>query len=380
MARKPYNFRKYDYSINKSTVLFPGLWQGAGTTMYRQTSRHTTSSTRSNFNPLTGSLDLKQNQINRTWQVRTGAPGVAYRPGANAYSMGYEDTPVNNPNPSRDRLLATAKAEKRFDAACRDRVLSLNEYFVERRSLADTLQNIVNFVKDAIIALKQRKFKTFWVKYRNSFGKWVKSPRRVELTFQEKWLQYNFALKPMMEDFKKQILLMTDIPLGVVRKSAAVVYTNFVSGRNAFNNWQVQVTESSKITFTGYISVRDPLKAIQGKIGADPLGLYEIMPLSFVIEWFFNMAQLLRQLCRPDWVLTESSVTERFRKDILRDAQARPPYSTFGGSYAEKYINYSRQPGSLPPIPMIWAGGIDSIWRLITSIALLSTLLSRKGI
>ena len=51
-------------------------------------------------------------------------------------------------------------------------------------------------------------------------------------------------------------------------------------------------------------------------------------------------------------------------------------YSQIGGSFYGSRASYSREAGPLPDIPLVWSGGVDSLWRVITAIALARSIFS----
>lgn len=328
---------------------------------------------------LNGKLKLQENSIFRHFVNRKGIPGRTVITGPDGSALGYSfgyGSPLIDGQHYKEQVLAVALA--RFKKQAQAKAILALEYLAERKTLADGLLSIVKKLIEFIRLAKNRQFKTIWV-YAKRAGR--KVAKRKELTFHEKWLQFHFAVKPMVDDIVKNIEGLQELHAAKLRKRG--YYTTMVrdSGQNYINKYESILYYTYRVTITGEVVVEDPLAATQSLIGLNPGDLYDVIPFSFLLDWCFNIGQLIKGLTIPgiSYVNTAVTVLEKSHTEhwgeVLPSPTPPTTYSQIGGSYHESRVDYSRVAGPLPTIPLVWAGGIDSIWRVITSIALARSLL-----
>ena len=321
-----------------------------------------------------GKLKLRENNINRVFSNQSGIPGVTVVSQFGNVSLGYTfgyGSPLIVGQHFKEQALAAALA--RFKKQAQEKAILAMEYLAERKTLADSLLRLVKRLLEFVKLAKQRQFKTIWA-YSKRAGK--KVAKRKEMTFHEKWLEVHFAIMPMADDIVKNIYGLKELHRAKLRKRA--FYSELVrdSGRNYVNRYESTLLYNYRVTVTGEVVVNDPLAATRSLVGLNPSDLYDVVPFSFLLDWCFNIGQIIKGLMIPGIAYVNTAITTLEKSHTEHWGQVNPSsnptagYSQIGGSYHESAARYSRVVGPLPDIPLVWAGGIDSMWRVITTIAL----------
>ena len=292
------------------------------------------------------------------------------------YTFGY-GTPVVDGGHYKDQALAQALG--RFKKQAQDKAILALEYLSERRTLADQLSSITKKMVEIARLIKERKFKTIYYRAKRT-GKRVAS--RKEMTVHEKWLAYSFTVQPMIDDLVKNIAGLKELHASKLRKRGYYQETVTSEGSNYINKYVSTLQYSYRVTITGEVIVDDPARATQSLIGLNLGDLYDVVPFSFVLDWLFNVGQIIKGLSVPGISYSNTAVTILEKRHTEHWGEAVPSpypettYSTLGGSYYESSADYSRTAGPLPDIPLVWNGGVNSLWRAFTSIALARTIFS----
>lgn len=337
-----------------------------------------------------GKLNLQENRIERIFKEEKGTIPVTAVAGTDGVFSILGSIYIH-PHWTHDLYLATFElglkaantAAGRFHSKMEQRVILGMEYIAERKSLLDMLVSGLNFLKDIIVAVKKRKWKTLR-KYDPRRKKITL--KRVEMSFHEKWLQYHFAIAPMMQDIYNTVTGVRPMPQELVRVRGYEFFTNFRSHHDSWqDSWCLQIA-SARVTYTGKVHIEDPATYVANQIGLDPgKFIYDVIPLSFVLEWFFNVGQWIDALSTPGVNASDVSMTTltslKSTYDGIYFRKATSPgikYKSFGSGLALKDVKYTRVTNvGIPPIKIVWSGGVDSLWRVVTSIALIRSILSK---
>lgn len=323
---------------------------------------------------------LQENSIERIWSNQSGVPGVTVVTQNGSSVLGTTFGYGNPEVPMSDYMnQALAAAMARFKKAAQEKAILAMEYIAERRTLADQLSAICRRLVEIAKNLRQRKFKQIWY-YSKRAGR--KVSRRKEMTFHEKWLEYHFAIAPMVDDLVKNINGLQELHASKVRKRA--YFSEFIedSGNNYVNTYSSYLLYTYRVTLNGDVRVDDPAAASQSLIGLNPADFYDVIPFSFLLDWLFNVGQLIKGLSIPGITYVNTSVTILEKRHYEHWGDVNPSidptvhYSQIGGGYYTSNARYSRTAGPFPDIPLVWAGGVNSLWRAITSLALVRTILS----
>ena len=368
-----------DYSRNKNRYEYPPF--GGAYHVIDFQSRATLHSGRSGW--IGGKLVPKENRILRTWKREVGVPPVAVYNGPSGSAIAltlYEGRIV--PIDDKDLILhATNRVLKRFYGRLEDRIIAGMEYIVERKSLFNYLASAARLLYDIYLACRKRSFKTLR-KYDPRRKKIT--TRRVEMSFHEKWLEWHFAIAPVMEDLYNLIFRQRVQHGSKIRVRATQSATEVDSGKDWAGAWYTTNTVKVRKTLVGYAEITDPALASGNYVGLDPTKfVWDILPFSFVVDWFFNVGQWIDTISTPGWAVIDTSVTTLTKKRSVTHAYCimkatTGSYSTLGSGVVREEVTYDRQITSPPSVKLAWQGGVDSGWRAITSLALLRTIFGGK--
>lgn len=330
-----------------------------------------------------GKLVLRENGISRTWFKAYGTPARAvYHGRAGSVLSG----PLFGGNiavidESKLSASATNSALDRFHTRLEERIILGMEYIVERKSLFDYLARGARLLYDIYLACRKRSFRTLR-KYDPRRKK--VTVRRVEMSFHEKWLEYHFAIAPVMADIYNVCMQQRPQHGSKIRVRATESETILDSGRDRTSAWNTSNTVTVRKTLTGFASVTDPVLAAGNYIGLDPTKfIWDILPFSFVVDWFFNVGQWIDTISTPGWAVADTSITTLTKKVSVTHAyciatSTNGYYTTLGSGVTQEKVTYRREAAPLPSVTLTWQGGVDSSWRAITSLALLRSIFGGK--
>lgn len=344
-------------------------------------SRTTLSSQRSSRE--NGKLKLRENGIERIWRKEYGIPPVAVFNGPNGSAIVSTLFEGNIVAINETKLITQASnsASDRFYSRLEERIIAGMEYIVERKSLFDYLARGARLLYDIYIACRKRSFKTLR-KYDPRRKKIT--VHRVEMSFHEKWLEYHFAIAPVMQDIYNVCMQQQPQHGSKIRVRATASATEVDMGKDWAGRWNTSNTVTVRKTYTGFAAVTDPVLASGNYVGLDPTKfLWDIIPFSFVVEWFFNVGQWIDTISTPGWSVINTSVTTLTKRKSVTHAYctmttAQGSYSTLGSGVTREEVSYKREAGPFPSVKLAWNGGIDSAWRAITSLALLRSIFGGK--
>lgn len=202
-----------------------------------------------------------------------------------------------------------------------------------------------------------------------------KPPRKVRRSkrFADNFLEYHFGWEPLVKDIGGAIdLLQKPYPLGKVfgkgygRREYPDIFTS--GGVRYFD----RVNYDSGVLIAAHIRISNPNLFLANQLGfANPLSVaWELVPFSFVVDWFVNVGQILGSFTDFAGVTIENASVSRFQKTSkLRRYSA--PWGYFRQSLATG-IFVRRTIGSIPgPSLTIKPFEGFSVIRGTTAIALL---------
>lgn len=214
----------------------------------------------------------------------------------------------------------------------------LCEYIAERRTLLNKVTSSATQIKNLYTAIQNGR-DPYGLLRRKSHRWLTKLP--LGLRVAQLWLAYHFMWKPILEDIKKSIDGLKPVEgLYVIgRASASTVYSDRRGGTFLYTKLHnVETTVKVKLYFT----IEDPLLSMQSELGLlTPISVWNLMPFSFVVDWFFSVGAMIERLSTPGKIVTAGSTTVTKKYDLFHDAQAIGMYS---------------EPEGLPPIPYVTIG------------------------
>lgn len=180
--------------------------------------------------------------------------------------------------------------------------VSVITMFAERKQTAALLQEFTgNLLYTLIHWRKPRKVIKRWLKADQKLRKWAvrKLERRIYrcTTPAEAWLEYRFAVRPLIGDIKDA--------LEAFEKGAKKQVMTHISRKDVAGGTTIQKNLGPFATVTGRMDVRhdwkivgrfvveDPSLAALGNLASVPASLWDILPLSFVIDWAWDISTWL---------------------------------------------------------------------------------------
>jgi len=279
------------------------------------------------------------------------------------------------------------------------------QMFAERKQTVALTINAANRIVSAARALKHANWRDFSQAlslhvYSHKFGhagipKLERSFDKVRSTPVDKrlanhWLEYTFGWVPLLSDIYGSAELLASHALGELyheQATGSCVKNRKVSWFDA-NRIQYNLEEKTRVKYVVKYELDSYARAALSQTGLDnPLLLaWELMPYSFVIDWFYPVQNYLKKLNTFDGfifrggtysTLQEYGMTVVHTRDIVYPG-AQPNRLHAEGAQAFKQVLYHREalgswPTNIPPTlrnPL----GNGPVWKLATSLSLLRQL------
>lgn len=377
------DMKKYDFNRNKTERR---IHAGSGM-LYTYKDEHSRVTSSMTFSRWIGDkLYLTENTLDRTyfqyWGVQPRVLLTNKKTGVQTLSTTLGLGPGTPLNDAYIQRLADNKAVALFTKRVEERIILGMEYINERKSFWRVMRSFATKLWEIFQACKQRKFKSLR-KFLPREKRW--STKRVEMTFHEKWLGFHFALKPIMDDIFNYLHkeTMRDGAFGRVRVKGSEMQKAYVNGSLSAGDYSCLYESSCRTTYVAQVDIASAVSAAANYVGLDPSKfIWDILPFSFVVDWFFNVGAWLDALARPGYSIKSCSTT-RTKRNVWDETAvctykdtADISYSTFGSGLRRQRC-YIQRTHHQPRITLAWAGGIDSGWRAITSMALLRSVFSK---
>lgn len=129
---------------------------------------------------------------------------------------------------------------------------------------------------------------------------------------------------------------------------------------------------------------------MQSELGLlTPVSAWNVMPFSFVVDWFFSVGAMIERLSTPGKIITAGSTTVTKRYNLFHDAQAvgiyshnegHPPqyYVTIGTGVRKRVVRKYRSLGIPSGVFIISNPFGLGLWHGITAWALLTSIFSGR--
>lgn len=205
------------------------------------------------------------------------------------------------------------------------------------------------------------------------------------------WLELRYGWTPLMYEIQGAIELLEEKILGgklaqSYSKTTKVNYTDNSTVRSTGIDHQHNATINDHVTISCLIKPVCPTRIILGQLGFDNPALiaYELMPYSFVVDWFYNIGDYLQsQTALAGLSVDYFSITKtRYIQDEITSTQDPSGYPGTEPSSPGKSTYFSKHKRRdlsipLPPMPTL---GVDMNWkRLLDSLAMLSQQSGKLG-
>lgn len=262
---------------------------------------------------------------------------------------------------------------------------SLGVNVAERKQLVDTIVKDANFLRKGWNYLRRGqlgRFKEhFGIKSRKGDSPWSRPEMAGSL-----WLQYHFGWDPLVKDLYETVkILESEYPYQKIRTRAAK--RGSYKADNNYGGWNYDVPEFSyRVEMQAGVRVKNLNLHRATSLGlTNPaLLLWEVVPFSFVVDWFWPIGEFLESW--TDFVGLEFKGAYTTRSNRARGDQYQRALLSYGGYIIEasaqrkcyaRYLNRSLGIlGPAFPYPKQFKG--FSVVRGATAIALLVGALSSE--
>jgi hypothetical protein len=196
-----------------------------------------------------------------------------------------------------------------------------------------------------------------------------------------RWLEYHFGFQPLMQDVHSslQTLSKTDFGLRTIEgrsidreRDQSRTYQYDSVGRQVY----VGITDHRKsysIRQSCKIRVSNPNAYLANQFGVvNPLTVaWNLIPYSFVVDWFSNVSQCLNAMTDFVGLTKEDAYFTTFSRNQLdhEDWWDQKDYYSF--AYSNETVDCSRGSGTVGPSPVLKSFKGFSLTRAVTGISLL---------
>jgi hypothetical protein len=260
--------------------------------------------------------------------------------------------------------------------------LALAEYRKTAAFIGDTLTDISTLIRDIKRGQFSKAFRKIVSKHPSKITS--RNFKKVGKTVSERWLQWNFAVKPLMGDVSSSIEVISkrtwspeDFYLSASGRSS---YTIPGVTTSTSRSTSVDSAATCGVLVKGYWRVTQPELFALSTLGLGPADLaaiaWDVVPFSFVFDWFFHVNTWINQLTATQGLTYVNGFrTVRFKQSFYKTETHAPGsdvwYSASSSGSAKGMIRYAL-PRPTFAYPR-YSGG-QSYWHLITSASLLGVL------
>jgi hypothetical protein len=211
--------------------------------------------------------------------------------------------------------------------------------------------------------------------------------KKTNVSLSNLWLEWHFGLSPLISDVQAAARVLTDpIPKTAIRGSSEehfdyverTEYGGVVAGTYYQDKWATRVRHRQG----AYVAITNPNLGLAGQLGLlNPAALlWEIVPFSFVADWFVNVGDWLQGFSdfagmQLDFAYSTSHIWSWMTRD-RRDVYQGNLLSF--GHLKGKYVSCIRGVGLTSPILSLRPLKLPSLSRVATTWSLLSQIVQRR--
>lgn len=207
------------------------------------------------------------------------------------------------------------------------------------------------------------------------------SAKRAGRSISDQWLELNFGWAPLLEDIGKAVdVLQQSIPVGRIRATGSQALNYYWKSPNSYENWVEEAGGVKKILLSGEIKSVNPNLLLASQLGfTNPATVaWDVVPFSFVVDWFLPVNKFLKSFDAHLGIEISKisrTVTVRTSGSHTYVAGTRQEFSV------NETLELSRTTGDIPlPSFVDRIKPLDgSLWRAITSMALVHQLMSKSS-
>jgi hypothetical protein len=298
------------------------------------------------------------------------------------------------------------KARSRLAEQVNKSSVNLGVMFAERKQTSSLIASTAVRLAGAALSLKRGDLKGVY----SFLSVGSKTPSQKELdrvlrTRPDKrvashWLEYNFGWVPLLNDVYGSCELLAHHAAGKVYHTSARASARHTHSRvfsiKAGNNFNGNLISSSKTNYVAHYRLDSYAKAALAQTGlSNPLTVaWEILPYSFVVDWFIPVSNYLQTLMAFDgFELVQGSkstvwtgvITKNFARTYVSGNPSHPDQiliETGESSWTQSIFSRSRLASFPDSVPPSFRNPLERgpLWKLATSAALIRQVFGKTFI
>lgn len=288
---------------------------------------------------------------------------------------------------------ARVKALSRLGENVKYQKFNAGVAFAERKQTANLISTTAYRIADAARSLRRGNllgvYKSLGLQgqpTRAQVAKVTKTPADKRLA--SHWLEYNFGVVPLLRDVQSAAELLASHVSGDLYHTTAVGTATYANARSLNRNqghpFNGVIVQDVRVRFKARYRLDSMSKAVLSQTGiTNPLAVaWELVPYSFVVDWFLPVGNYLQMLYAFDgFELTGGYTSTLWKGTMTKDYNwglGAGTGSTSTGSSSYKQVRYTRVPMTdwpsvaLPQFRNPLENG--PLWKFLTSMSLMRQL------
>lgn len=240
-------------------------------------------------------------------------------------------------DPSEARYNAT----NRFRSEAIAVSTNLAELYATRKELVKTVEKRIEQIANAYLALRRGNF----VQCCRTLGTAIKRPKSNRAT--QAWLEYNYAWVPIVKDVYSLLNVNFKEPYRIIHGRARVGgREQSDSAKNIMFQWEGYIDWESRVAIRSKVVANGSALGPVSEFGVTNPALlaWELLPFSFVVDWFLPIGPYVERLLTPtsnlsfsDFSTTTISRSVWTGRTFVYDPKLYPAYeqtTSTGGSFS----------------------------------------------
>lgn len=210
---------------------------------------------------------------------------------------------------------------------------------IQRQQALDSIANRALQLLGAARALRKGGPRAFAKALGLSVAGKSNKPRRTAKSFSAAWLEYSYGWAPLASDIGNSLSLLQDpFPKSRIRGNTGCEVSKTDIARWGYDNLYTQMKQSNRevrVRVQAYAGIDDPNLFLASQLGlTNPATIvWELVPWSFVIDWFVNVNDYLSSFSSLHGVRLESAFTSVKSTEQVTFVETHPDLSSiFPGS------------------------------------------------
>lgn len=186
------------------------------------------------------------------------------------------------------------------------------------------------------------------------------------------WLMWSYGASPLITDVQNAMQVFTrELPTKVIEARGSSVWEE----RHESDGTTTLRKSESRVKFKCKVRVKNPNLWLANQLGlTNPLQwINEAIPLSFIVDWFSNLSDVISQISDFDGI--EVLTPKRMSKGTINEFYY--PTDGYQLSWQKKWVTFKRD-FTIPPVTLTFAYERFQLQRGLNAISLLIGILPRK--